>query len=417
LNGRSIFSGIRFRRCFEKNSDGEISMNKAEKILEAAINHYEEIICPNVEDWEATTEYPLEAVAEAARHGLLGLYCPKEYGGQELSFEDGIPVFEELGRGEGLYAFSFSMHNIVAFAICSFGQKELRDEWAPKLISGESMGGFVLTEHQSGSDAASVRTRAVINKDGSYTINGSKAWVSLADVADIYLVVVKTSEKPGKDDIAMIAVPKDTKGISFGDPYGKLVSPFLPIADMFFKNVTVPGDNVIFPPGKGLSGSLMAIDIARTSISASCCGLISSSLDLALTFARDRQMFGRSELEFQGIQWMLADVATDLEASRLLYKHAANLLGTPKGTVAAAHAKRFAPDAALNAAATCMQVLGGSGLLTPSAIERNYRIAPVMKMVDGTTEIQRVVIARSLQQHAETLPPIPEQECKPSAPR
>ena len=288
-----------------------------QEIMNAAREHYEEIICPNVDEWESMTEYPFAAAKDAAKHGLLGLYSPKEYGGQSLSFEEAIPVFEQLGKGEGLYAFSFSMHNIVTFAICSFGQQELRDEWAPRLISGESLGGFVLTEAQSGSDAAKVLTRAVINKDGSYTINGSKAWVSLADVADIYLVVVNTSREPGKDDIAMIAVPKDTEGISFGVPYEKLVSPFLPIADMFFDSVTVPGSNVIFPPGKGLSGSLMAIDIARTSIAAGCCGLISSSLDLALTYARDRQMFGKSELELQGIQWMLADVATELEARRV----------------------------------------------------------------------------------------------------
>ena len=386
-------------------------MSNGEEIVEAARYHSEEIICPNVDQWESSLDYPVDAAAEAAKNGLLGLYCPKEFGGQGLSFAEGIPVFEELGRGEGLYAFSFSMHNIVSFAICTFGQEKLRDHWAPKLTSGKALGGFVLTEPQSGSDAASVRTKAVINKDGSYTINGSKAWVSLADVADIYLVVVKTSDIPGKDDIAMVAVPKDTPGLSFGKPYDKLISSFLPIADMFLENVTVPAENVIFPPGKGLSGSLMAIDIARTSIAAGCCGLISSSLDLALTFARDRKMFGRSELEFQGIQWMLADVATDLEASRLLYKNAARLIGTPEGTVAAAHAKRFAPDAAQRATATCMQVLGGTGLLTPSAIERNYRIAPVMKMVDGTTEIQRVVIARSLQKYAETLPTKEEQEC------
>lgn len=387
-------------------------MSSAENILKMAKIHCDEVICPNVNDWESTTRYPFEAVAEAAKQGLLGLYCPKEFGGQGLSFAEGIPVFEELGKKEGLYAFSFSMHNIVAFAVCTFGQKELREHWATKLTSGRSLGGFVLTEPQSGSDAAGVRTQAVINGDGSYTINGRKSWVSLAGVADIFLVVVKTSDKPGKGDIAMIAVPRDTKGVSFGTPYEKLVSPFLPIADMFFENVTVPSENVIFPPGKGLSGGLMAIDVARTSIAAGCCGLISSSLDLALTYARDRHMFGKTALEFQGIQWMLADVATDLEASRLLYKAAAKLIGTPEGTIAAAHAKRFAPDAAQRAAATCMQVLGGAGLLKPSAIERNYRIAPVMKMVDGTTEIQRVVIARYLQQHAKTLPPMEEQECK-----
>ena len=132
---------------------------------------------------------------------------------------------------------------------------------------------------------------------------------------------------------------------------------------------------------------------------------MSAALDTALVYARDRNMFGKSELDFQGIQWMLADVATDLEASRLLYKRAAELLGNPKGTVAAAHAKRFAPDAAVRATGACMQMLGAYGLLAPYTLERMYRIAPVMKMVDGTTEIQRVVIARALQKYASKLPP------------
>ncbi len=379
-------------------------MNKAEKIRLAARKHCEEVIFPNVEKWESGTQYPLDAVKKAAKSGLLGLYCPTEYGGQGLSFAEGIPVFEELGRGEGLYAFSLSMHNIVAYAVCHHGQPSFRDKWAPRLTSGKSLGGFVLTEPQSGSDAARLQTSATINKDGSYTLNGRKAWVSLADVADVYLVVVKTSDNPKNKDSAMVAVPKDAEGVTFGEPYNKIVSPFLPIADMFLDNVTVPADHVILPPGKGLSGSLMAIDIARTSIASGCCGLMSASLDTALCYARDRQMFGKSELDFQGIQWMLTDIATDLEASRLLYKHASELLGTPEGTIAAAHAKRFAPDAAVKTAATCMQVLGGSGLLAPSSIERMYRIAPVMKIVDGTTEIQRVVIARALQKHAQTLP-------------
>jgi len=161
------------------------------------------------------------------------------------------------------------------------------------------------------------------------------------------------------------------------------------------------------PPGKGLRGALMAIDIARTSIAAGCCGLMSAALDTALSFARDRRMFGKRELDLQGIRWMLADVATDLEASRLLYRHAAELLGTPEGTVAAAHAKRFAPDAAVRATGTCMQVLGSYGLLIPYSLERMYRIAPVMKVVDGTTEIQRVVIARALEKRATELPAVP----------
>lgn len=381
--------------------------DNSEKIIQAARKHTEEIILPNVEAWESTSEYPREAAITAAQAGLLGLYVSPEYGGQGLSLAEGIPVFEELGKGAGLYAFSLSMHNIVTYALCGFGQPALRDAWAARLTSGVALGGFVLTEPQSGSDATGLRTRAEINGDGSYTINGRKAWVSLAGVADLYLVVVKTSPEAGHKDIAMVAVPKDAVGVSFGEPYQKLVSPFLPIADMFLENVTVPGDHVILSPGKGLSGSLMAIDIARASIAAGCCGLMSAALDTALSYTRDRQMFGKSALDFQGIQWMLTDVETDLVASRLLYKHAAELLGTPEGAVAAAHAKRFAPDAAVKATGVCMQLLGGYGLLAPYSLERMYRIAPVMKVVDGTTEIQRLVIARALQKRAATLPALP----------
>ena len=172
-------------------------------------------------------------------------------------------------------------------------------------------------------------------------------------------------------------------------------------------NVTVSADNIILPPGKGLSGSLFAIDIARVSIAAGCCGLMSAALDQALAYTRDRQMFGKSAFAKQGLRWSLADVSTDLEASRLLYKSAAEKLGTPEGTVMAAHAKRFAPDAAVRASGACMQAMGGYGLLKPWGVERLYRIAPVMKVVDGSTEIQRVVIARALEKYAKTLPALP----------
>ncbi len=391
-------------------------MSSAEKALLAAKKHCEEVILPNAGTWEKGRRYPREAAKVAAADGLLGLYCPPEHGGMGLSFAEAAPVFEELGRGAGLYAFSLSMHNIVAYAVCNLAQPALRDAWAARLTAGDALGGFVLTEPQSGSDAAALRTRAVIGEDGSYTINGRKAWVSLAGEADLYLVVVKTREEPGHKDIAMVAVPKDTPGVRFGEPYDMLVSPYLPIADMFLEDVTVPAENVVLPPGKGLSGALMAIDIARVNIAAGCCGLMSAALDIALSFARDRRMFGKAELEFQGIRWMLADVATDLEASRLLYRHAAGLLGTREGTVAAAHAKRFAPDAAVRAAATCMQVLGGYGLLAPYTLERMYRTAPVMKVVDGTTEIQRVVIARALEKRAAELSELPKFTAPPTPP-
>ena len=378
-------------------------MSDIETILAAAADHCQTVIKPNVNAWNENGVWPRQASDAAAAKGLLGLYCPPEYGGQGLGLGDGIQVFEQLGKGDGAYSFTLSMHNICAYAVCGFAGEAFKETWAKKLTSGEKLAGFVLSEPQSGSDAANMQTRAVINGDGSYTISGRKAWVSLATEADVYLVVLKTSEEPGHKDMAMIAVPADTPGLSFGARYETPSYRFLPLADMHLDGVTVPAGNIILPPGKGLSGSLMAIDIARTSIASGCCGLMESALDTALSFAKQRDMFGGKELDLDGIQWMLGEVAMDLEVSRLLYKKAAALLGTPDGSLAAAYAKLYAPDAALRAANTCTQVLGGYGLLAPYELDRLSRLAQMLKIVDGTTEIQRVVIARALRQRAKTL--------------
>ncbi|MGB1252413.1 MAG: crotonyl-CoA carboxylase/reductase [Candidatus Promineifilaceae bacterium] len=382
-------------------------LSNEERIVKAANTFRTEVVEPNLEAWEASGQYPKEQMARAGELGLMGLYAPKALGGQELSFRDAIPVYEEIGRAEGLFAFSMSMHNIVTYAAAGFGTQAFKEKWVPELAAGRKLAGFVLTEPQSGSDAGGLTTRAVINDDGSYTITGRKAWVSLARVADVYAVVVKTSDKPGYKDMAMIAIPADTPGISFGPEYNKIASPFMPNADMYLDNVTVPAENVILPPGMGLSGSLFAIDIARTSIAAGCCGLMQAALDIALSWARDRQMFGKSEFKNQGLRWSMADVSTDLEASRLLYKSAAEKLGTPEGTVMAAHAKRFAPDAAVRNAMACMQMLGGYGIVEDWGMGRLYRLAPIMKTVDGSTEIQRIVIARALEKRAKDLPALP----------
>lgn len=378
-----------------------------EQILASAERHRIDVVSPGVDAWNAAGVWPRQASDAAASLGLLGLYCPEEWGGQGLSLADGIRVYEELGKGDGAYAFTLSMHNICAYAVCGFATDQLKAEWAKDLTSGRRLANFALTEPQSGSDAATMFTRARLNEDGTWTINGAKAWVSLAGEADIYLTVVKTSDEPGHRDMAMIAIPAGTSGLSFGPRYDTPSYRFLPLGEMYLKDVTVPAANVILPPGRGLQGALMAIDIARVSIAAGCCGLMQTALDIALAYSSRRQMFGGVSLDQQGIQWMLADVATDLEASRLLYRNAAAALGTPEGTLLAAHAKRFAPDAALDAVNTCTQVLGGMGLLQPYGMDRLSRLAQMLRIVDGTTEIARVVIARSLRKRAESLPALP----------
>jgi hypothetical protein len=380
---------------------------KIDTILAAARRHCDEVIRPEVDQWNAMGKWPRHASDKAAALGLTGLYCPEELGGQGLSLGDGIRVYEELGKGDGAYAFALSMHNICSYAVCGFGTDAFKKKWARDLTSGRKLANFALTEPQSGSDASVMYSRARINGDGTWTISGAKAWVSLAGIADFYLTVVKTSDSPGHKDMAMIAIPKEAKGLSFGPRYETPSYNFLPLSEMYFAGVTVPQENIILPVGKGLQGSLMAIDIARVSIASGCCGLMEAALDTALSYAKNRKMFGGVNLDLDGILWMLGDVATELEASRLLYRAAANALGTPQGTLLAAHAKRFVPDAAVRAANTCTQVLGGMGLLKPYGLDRLSRLSQMLRIVDGTTEISRVVIGRALQKRAAGLPDLP----------
>ncbi|MEM7196880.1 MAG: acyl-CoA dehydrogenase family protein [Pseudomonadota bacterium] len=369
-------------------------------ILNNARSHCDSVIKPNIHTWNKQAKWPRAASDKAGKVGLTGLYCPEDFGGQGLSLAQGIPVYEELGKGDGAYAFTLSMHNICTYAVCSYAGDSFKQEWARALTSGSKLANFSLTEPQSGSDAGNLQTSAEILPNGDYKINGAKAWVSLAGEADIYLVVTKTPEAPGHKGAAMIAIPKDIKGLSFGPLYQTPSYQFLPMSQMYLKDVVVSKDNIILPPGKGLPGALMAIDIARTSIASGCCGLIETALNTALDYAHERKMFKGRQLDLDGIRWMLGDVANDLEISRLLYHKAAGLLGTPEGTIAAAHAKLFVPDAALRAANICTQVLGGAGLWAEYDMDRLSRLAQMLKIVDGTTEIQRVVLGRMLARQA-----------------
>ena len=401
---RPAFLGLQLR---ERNREVSHMTARLDTIRAAAKGHCEETIRPEVDTWNRDAAWPRHASDQAAALGLTGLYCPEEWGGQGLSLAEGIQVYEELGKGDGAYAFALSMHNICAYAVCGYGTESLKRQWAHDLTAGRKLANFALTEPQSGSDPSNMFSRARINSDGTWTINGSKAWVSLADEADLYLTVVKTDDAPGYRDMAMIAIPAGEEGLSFGPRYETPSYRFLPMSEMYLRDVTVSEANIVLPVGKGLQGSLMAIDIARVSIAAGCCGLMETALDTALAYANHRRMFGGVTLDLEGIQWMLGEVATDLEVSRLLYRAAAAALGTPEGPLLAAHAKRFVPDAALRATHTCTQVLGGMGLLTSYGLDRLSRLAQMLRIVDGTTEVSRVVIGRALKKRAGTLPALP----------
>lgn len=352
-----------------------------------------EQVLPNLETWEREAIYPREVVQGS---GLTGLFAPTDVGGLDLSYPDAMPVFEELGRGDAALAFSLSMHNAVTAAVSRFGDEPLRELWGRRLAAGEALGGFSLTEPHAGSDAATITTRAIQGPDG-WRVSGRKAWVSLAGDADLFLVVCKTSEEPGHRDVAMVAVEREAPGVSFPQIYRKACADFLPIGEMVLEDV--PG-TVLFPPGEGMRAALGAIDVARCDIAAIANGLAAACLDAALRYGRARVVFGRPVIEHQGIGWALADAQTDLVAGRLLVRHAAERLGGSEGSVAVAHAKRFCPDAALRTAIVSSEVLGAYGWLEDHPFNRAIALAKMLQVVDGTTEIQRVVIARDLTRRA-----------------
>jgi alkylation response protein AidB-like acyl-CoA dehydrogenase len=354
-----------------------------------------EQVAPQVERWERDGAFPRPVVAAS---GLTGLFCPEAMGGRELGYPEAMEVFEELGRADAALAFSLSMHNAVAAAVCT-GGGALAERWGRRLSTGEALGGFSLTEPQAGSDAAAITTRAG-ERAGAWTLTGRKAWVSLAGEADLFLVVAKTSDEPGYRDIAIAAVERGAPGVSFPVIYRKACAAFLPIGEMQLDDAPA---TLVAPAGAGMRAALAAIDVARCDVAAIATGLHAASLDVALRYARDRRAFGERILDFQGIRWMLADVATDLEASRALVQRAAGLLGTAAGPVAVAHAKRFAPDAALRAAIACSEVLGAYGWLQDHPLARFIALAKMLQVVDGTSEVQRLVIARGLETLAQTL--------------
>jgi alkylation response protein AidB-like acyl-CoA dehydrogenase len=350
-----------------------------------------EKIAPNVEAWERAGRYPRAAVAAS---GLTGLFCPAELGGAALGYPEGMRVFEELGRADASLAFSLSMHNAVAAAVCA--HVELAAAWGRRLVAGEALGGFSLTEPHAGSDATAITTSAVETSAG-WRVSGRKAWVSLSGEADLFLIVCKTSTEPGHSDVAILAVERAAAGVSFPVRYRTAASAFLPIGEMQLDSAPAM---LLAAPGEGMRAALAAIDVARCDIAAIATGVQAAVLDAAVAYAAERRAFGVRTLELGAVQAALADVATDLEASRLLHQHAAACLGTPAGPVAVAHAKRFCADAAVRAAITCGQAMGAAGWLLDHAPARILPVARMLTMVDGTSEIQRVVIGRDLLRRA-----------------
>jgi alkylation response protein AidB-like acyl-CoA dehydrogenase len=351
---------------------------------------------PNAARWE---EEGLDrgVLQELAGLGFGGIYVREEHGGSGLTRHDAALIFEELSRGCVATAAFLSIHNMCAWMIDSFGNDEQRSQWLPQLTTMEKIASYCLTEPGSGSDAAALRTTAKPDGNAFYTINGSKAFISGAGFSDVYLLMCRTGED-GPKGVSTILVEDKTKGLSFGKLEDKMGWRAQPTAIVAFDNCKAPVENRIGPEGEGFKYAMKGLDGGRLNIAACALGGAQDAFDRALAYVQERKQFGKRIADFQHTQFVLADMETDLAASRALLHQAAKKLDAkaPDATKFCAMAKRFVTDTAFKVADQALQLHGGYGYLADYEVERIVRDLRVHRILEGTNEIMRVIIAREM---------------------
>jgi len=353
-------------------------------------------ITPHAEEWDETQHFPREVYSEMAKLGLMGMTTPEEYGGSALSRLSGVLVYEELAKGEMATSVGLSVHNMITGSIARFGNQEQRQRWVTKLAAGELLGAFSLSEAASGSDAASLQCRAE-SRDGSYVLNGTKMWVTNGGEADIYLLMARTSGGRGAAGISCFVVEKGTPGFSFGKTERKMGLHSSPTREIIFEDCNIPATNRISEEGQGFKIALSSLDGGRINIGAIAVGVAQAAFEVACNYAREREQFGHPLGAFQGVQFMLADMAMKIEAARLLVYEAAYRLDVGQSAgMHASMAKCFATDTAMEVTTNAVQVLGGAGYVRDYPVERYMRDVKVAQIFEGTNQIQRIVIARAL---------------------
>ena len=355
-----------------------------------------EHMMPFAREWDERETFPVETLRKAAALGFGGIYVKDDVGGSALSRLDATIIFEELAQGCTSTAAYISIHNMNAWMIDAFGSQAQRRKFLPKLCSMEHFSSYCLTEPGSGSDAASLATRAA--RDGDhYVLNGTKAFISGGGMSDLYVCMVRTGEE-GANGISCLAVEKGTPGLSFGAQEKKLGWKSQPTAMVVFEDCRVPVANRIGEEGFGFRIAMAGLDGGRLNIAACSIGGAQFCLDRTVEYMRERKQFGTRLADFQALQFRIADHATELEAARLMVRRAAVAVGNREegATRLAAMTKRFATDIGFEAVNGCLQLHGGYGYLRDHPIERVLRDVRVHQILEGTNEVMRVIIGRDL---------------------
>jgi hypothetical protein len=353
-------------------------------------------LAPHAARWDEDKHFPVDTLRQAAALGFAGVYVKEDVGGSALSRLDAVIVFEALSAGDVSTAAFLSIHNMASWMIDRFGADDLRRRFLPRLTSMELIASYCLTEPGAGSDAAALATTA--RREGeTYVLDGSKAFISGAGTSDIYVVMARTGAA-GAGGVSTFVVENGAPGLTFGAQERKLGWNSQPTAMVHFDQVVVPAANRVGEEGQGFRIAMAGLDGGRLNIAACSLGGASFALETAMGYLETRKQFGRPLKDFQALQFRIADMATELEAARLMVRRAAAALdaGDPQATKLCAMAKRFATDAGFDIANQALQLHGGYGYLKDYPLERIVRDLRVHQILEGTNEIMRVIIAREL---------------------
>ncbi|ANQ24360.1 acyl-CoA dehydrogenase [Vibrio natriegens] len=355
-----------------------------------------ERLAPMAAEWDEKQIFPKEVLREAGELGFLSLYTPEEQGGLGLSRLDSSIIFEQLSMGCTSTTAFMTIHNMVSWMIASFASDVVKAQFCPKLVTGEWLGSYCLTEPNAGSDAASLTTSAT-KKGDQYILNGSKTFISGAGDTDVLIVMARTGEQ-GAKGVSAFVVEANAKGISYGRKEPKMGWNSQPTRAVTFENVTVPATHLLGEEGQGFVFAMKGLDGGRINIATCSVGTAQQALNHATQYMQERKQFGKALAQFQALQFKLADMATELVAARQLVRYAASKLdnGDPNASTYCAMAKRFATDVGFQVCDQALQLYGGYGYIKEYPMERYFRDVRVHQILEGTNEIMRLIIARRL---------------------
>jgi len=376
----------------------DFDLTEDQELLRRTVREFSEThIAPGAAERDAAARFPTELIPKLSELGLLGINIPPEYGGAGLDAVSSALVIEELARVDGAVALIVASHNSLCCAhIFNCGNEEQRRKYLPSLASGEKLGGWALTEPGSGSDAAALKTRARL-ENGEWILNGEKQFTTQGSTAGVYVIMTTTDPSKGRSGISAFIVERGTPGLSVGRIENKLGVRASDTAALHLDDLRVPKENLLGGVNGAFDDALRILQGGRIGVGAMAVGLARGALEQALQYAKGRQQFGKSIAEFEAIQWMLADTATEIDAARLLVYRAARLKDTGAAYLkAASQAKLYAAEAAMRATTKAIQIHGGYGYLKDNPVERYFRDAKLCEIGEGTSEVQRMIIAKEL---------------------